>query len=465
MHRRVKRVHFVGIGGIGMSGIAEVLVNLGYAVSGSDAKASEITERLASLGAKIHVGHMASNIDGADVVVTSSAIRADNSEVAEATRRNVAVIPRAEMLAELMRMKYGIAIGGSHGKTTTTSMVATILADAGMDPTAVIGGRLDRFASNAKLGKGDLLVAEADESDGSFLLLTPTIAVITNIDAEHLDHYGTMDELFAAFRDFANKVPFYGLVVLCHDHPNVQRILPEIRRRYVTYGRSAQADYRAVDVKLGKLGTGDDAAFGSEFTVMRDMVVRGRVRMHVPGVHNVDNALAAIAVAEELEVPFEKIVHALATFGGVRRRFETKAVVNGIRVVEDYGHHPAEVRATLAAARTLEPRRIVTIFQPHRYTRTRDLFGDFMSSFNESDALVLTDIYAAGEEPVPGVTSERLYEGVRDHGHRDVRYIGDKSLIPDAIAGELQSGDLVLLLGAGDVNKLAQPLIERLQQK
>ncbi|HVO31815.1 MAG TPA: UDP-N-acetylmuramate--L-alanine ligase [bacterium] len=455
MHRRVKRVHFVGIGGIGMSGIAEVLLNLGYQVSGSDAKTSDITDRLKEMGAAIFVGHAADNIQGADVVVTSSAIRPDNPEITEAQRKNVPVIPRAEMLAELMRMKDGIAVGGSHGKTTTTSMIATILAEAGMDPTAVIGGRLDRFGSNAKLGKGDILVAEADESDGSFLLLTPMIAVVTNIDAEHLDHYGTMDDLFRAFRDFANKVPFYGLAVLCHDHPNVQRILPEIRRRYVTYGRSVQAEYRATDVKLG--------AFGSEFTVWRGGFIRGRAKLKIPGVHNVDNALAAFAVAEELEIPPEVTMHALATFGGVRRRFETKGIVNGVRVVEDYGHHPAEIRATLAAARTLEPRRIVTVFQPHRFTRTRDLFGEFMSSFNESDALVLTDIYAAGEDPITGVTSERLYEGIRDHGHRDVRYIADKNLIPDAIAAELKEGDLVLLLGAGDVNKLAQPLLDRLK--
>ncbi len=455
--RGVKRVHFVGIGGIGMSGIAEVLLTLGYQVSGSDAKRSEITDRLESLGAKIHVGHASENITGCDVVVTSSAIRPENPEVAVAQRLNIPVIPRAEMLAELMRMKYGIAIGGSHGKTTTTSMVATILAEGGLDPTAVIGGRLDRFGSNAKLGKSEYLVAEADESDGSFLLLTPTIAVITNIDHEHLDHYGTMDELFKAFRDFANKVPFYGLAVLCHDHPDVQRVLPEIKRRYITYGRSAQANIRATDIKLG--------AFGSEFTVHRGNAAPERVTLKVPGVHNVDNALAAIAVANELEIPFETTVHALATFHGVRRRFELKGEVGGVRVVEDYGHHPTEIRATLDAARTLGPNRIVTIFQPHRFSRTRDLFNDFMSCFNESDVLVLTDIYAAGEEPISGVTSERLYESIVDHGHKQVIYIPEKNEIPGSIVPELRSGDLVLLLGAGDVNKLADPILDQLRKR
>lgn len=459
--RRVKRVHFVGIGGIGMSGIAEVLLNLGYAVSGSDMKASDITERLKKLGATIHLGHAESNIRAgsslADVVVISSAVKPDNPEVAIATRLNIPVIPRAEMLAELMRMKYGIAIAGSHGKTTTTSMVATILAEGGLDPTAVIGGRLDRFGSNAKLGKSEYLVAEADESDGSFLLLTPALAVVTNIDAEHLDHYGTMDDLQRAFQEFANKVPFYGLAILCHDHPNVQRILPGIRRRYVTYGRSVQAEIRATEIRLG--------AFGSEFSVNRGSESIGRVRLPIPGVHNVDNALAAIAVARELEVPFETTAHALETFKSPSRRFETKGIVGGVRIVEDYGHHPAEVRATLAAARTLDPKRIITVFQPHRFTRTQDLFGDFMSCFNESDVLVLTDIYPAGEEPIPGVTSERLFESIRDHGHRDVRFTGDKDAIADDLAPELSEGDLVLLLGAGDISKLAAPLLKRLEQR
>ncbi len=454
--RRVKRVHFIGIGGIGMSGIAEVLHNLGYEVSGSDARTSDVTERLQRLGVTVHAGHAAENVAGADVVVTSSAIRPDNPEVVAAERQNVPLIPRAEMLAELMRMKYGVAVGGSHGKTTTTSMVATILHEAGLDPTAVIGGRLDRFESNAKLGKGELLVAEADESDGSFLLLSPTVAVVTNIDAEHLDHYGTMDDLFKAFRDFANKVPFYGLAVLSHDHPNVQRIMPEIRRRYVTYGRNVHADFRATGIRLG--------SFGSEFQVVRGATTLGEVRLPIPGVHNVDNALAAIAVATELDVPFETTAKALGSFGGVRRRFETKGIVAGVRVVEDYGHHPAEIRATLAAARTLEPKRIVTLFQPHRYTRTRDLFGDFMSCFNESDVLALTDIYPAGEEPIPGVTSERLAEAIRA-GHRDVHWVPDKYTLPDRIEPELEPGDLVLLLGAGDINKLAAPILERLAKR
>ena len=455
MFKKIRRIHFVGIGGIGMSGIAEVLHNLGYLVSGSDARDSEVTQRLASLGIRIAIGHASEHVGEADVVVRSSAVSLDNVELAAARQRLVPVIQRAEMLAELMRMKYGVAVAGTHGKTTTTSLVATVLARGGLDPTMVIGGRLDALGSNAKLGRGDFLVAEADESDGSFLKLSPAIAVVTTIDAEHLDYYRDLAHIQDAFVEFINKVPFYGLAVLCHDHPNVQRILPEIRRRYVTYGRSVQAEYRATDVKLG--------AFGSEFTVWRGGFIRGRAKLKIPGVHNVDNALAAFAVAEELEIPPEVTMHALATFGGVRRRFETKGIVNGVRVVEDYGHHPAEIRATLAAARTLEPRRIVTVFQPHRFTRTRDLFGEFMSSFNESDALVLTDIYAAGEDPITGVTSERLYEGIRDHGHRDVRYIADKNLIPDAIAAELKEGDLVLLLGAGDVNKLAQPLLDRLK--
>ncbi|MCW5970519.1 MAG: UDP-N-acetylmuramate--L-alanine ligase [Blastocatellales bacterium] len=447
MFKKYQHIHFVGIGGIGMSGIAEVLLNLGYRVSGSDVRRSAITDRLESLGGKVFEGHAAANIEGAHVVVTSTAVRADNVEVAEAVRRQIPVIPRAEMLAELMRLKYGIAIAGSHGKTTTTSMVATVLDRAGFDPTMVVGGRVNTLGSNARLGRGDFMVVEADESDRSFLKLTPTIAVVTNIDREHLDYYRDLDDIRACFVEFVNKAPFYGAVIICLDDPNVQSIIPQIKRRIVTYGMRSQAEIAASDVSLLR------GEFGSEFTVRRRGEVLGRVVLHVPGEHNVANALAAAAVGLDLEIEFEKIADALASFRGAERRFQIKGRIDaerdGILVVDDYGHHPTEIRATLAAAKT-SGRRLVVMFQPHRYTRTEKLFDEFARSFYDADVLLICDIYAASEDPIEGITAEALAESVERFGHRNVRYIGGVENGAAMIAAAVQPGDLVLTLGAGN---------------
>ncbi len=451
-NRQVK-VHFVGIGGIGMSGIAELLLNLGYRVSGSDLKETDITRRLAGLGGTIGFGHVAENVaDDVDVVVTSSAVKKSNPEVAVARLRGIPVIPRAEMLAELMRVKEGIAIAGSHGKTTTTSLIATVLAHAGLDPTAVVGGKLNALGSNAKLGKGPLMVVEADESDGSFLHLSPYIAVITNIDPEHLDHYGTMEALQQAFIDFAERVPFYGLAVLCFDHPNVQRILPRLNKRHVSYGVSPQAEWRADDVR--------HSGFEARFTVSHRGKRLGEVALKMVGAHNVLNALAAIAVAHELGIPFETTAEALASFAGVQRRFTVRGEVGGVMVVDDYGHHPAEVRATLAGARASFPqRRLVVAFQPHRYSRTRDLLSDFATAFNESDVLFLTDIYAAGEEPIAGVSGEKLFEAVRGCGHRDANFVPVRSELAARVTSRLQPGDVLITLGAGDITHAGEEIL------
>ncbi len=451
-NRQVK-VHFVGIGGIGMSGIAELLLNLGYRVSGSDLKESEITKRLAGLGGQIAFGHVADNVSSdVDVVVTSSAVRRSNPEVIVARSRNIPVIPRAEMLAELMRVKEGIAIAGSHGKTTTTSLIATVLAHAGLDPTAVVGGKLNALGSNAKLGKGRYMVVEADESDGSFLHLSPTIAVITNIDAEHLDHYGTMEALVQAFVDFADRVPFYGLGILCLDHPVVQSLLPRLQKRHVTYGISPQAEWRADDVRLG--------GFEARFAVSHKGKRLGEVALRMVGAHNVLNALAAIAVAHELGIPFEQTAEALAGFQGVQRRFTVRGEHDGIMVVDDYGHHPAEVKATLAGARAAFPhRRIVVAFQPHRFTRTRDLLGDFATSFNEADVLFVTEIYAAGEEPIANVTGEGFVAAVRGCGHRDATFVPVRAELGQRLADRVQRGDLVITLGAGDITHAGEDLL------
>lgn len=445
-------IHFVGIGGIGMSGIAEVLLNLGYPVTGSDLRSSETTRRLEGLGAAIHEGHSAAHVGNADVVVISSAVKRDNPEVVEARRRAVPVIPRAEMLAELMRLKYGIAVAGSHGKTTTTSMIAHLLAAGGLDPTAVVGGKLNNFGSNAKLGKGEYMVVEADESDGSFLAFSPAIAVITNIDPEHLDHYGNFETLKRAFLEFANDVPFYGLSVMCLDHPVVQAMLPFLERRHVTYGLSSQADYRADAIEAEALAT--------SFTVLRRGEPLGRFRLQMPGHHNVQNALAAIAVADDVGIGVEKMQAAFESFTGVQRRFTVKGEKNGITVVDDYGHHPAEVRATLHGARQAFPRRrIVAAFQPHRYTRTRDLLDDFATSFNEADLLFVSEVYAAGEEPIPGLGGERLAEAVRACGHRDVSFVADRKELAKALAERLKAGDLVITLGAGDISQTPAELL------
>lgn len=456
MYGNIEKIHFVGIGGIGMSGIAEVLLNLGYKVSGSDLRESDTTERLRSLGGEISIGHASENLTNVDVVVTSTAVQADNPEVIEARHRMVPVIPRAEMLAELMRMKHGIAIAGTHGKTTTTSMVATILTHAGIDPTIVIGGKLNTLGSNAKLGQGKFLVAEADESDGSFLSLSPTIAVVTNIDADHLDYYtGGLEQIKDTFVSFINKVPFYGLTVLCQEDRNINEIIPRIKKRFMTYGLSSQADLRATHVKLD--------GFNTTFTAHYKGYRLGDISFSMPGAHNVLNALACTAVALELNVPFDKIQEGFAQFGGVGRRFSVKGEKNGIMVVDDYGHHPVEIRATLSAARDGWPeRRLVVAFQPHRYSRTKELFNEFVTCFYDADILVLTDIYAASEQPISGVSSEHLAEETRRHGQRDVTYIADRKALPDYLAGIVKDGDIVITLGAGNIWQAGEELVSRL---
>jgi UDP-N-acetylmuramate--alanine ligase len=447
---RPAKIHLVGIGGIGMSGIAEVLLNLGYAVSGSDLKDSEATRRLAGLGGVIARGHAAENVRDVDVVVISSAVRRDNPEVVEARRRKITVIPRAEMLAELMRLKYGVAIAGSHGKTTTTSMAAHLLAHAGLDPTAVVGGKVNAFGSNAKLGKGDYMVVEADESDGSFLRIPPTIAIVTNIDAEHLDHWRTPEALRRGFVDFVNRVPFYGLAILCIDHPTVQSLLPEVEKRVATYGESHQADYRAEGIEV--------SGHSVRFDAYRRQAPLGRFEVAMVGRHNALNALAVIALGDEMGIAPDVMREALASFQGVQRRFTIRGEAGGVTVVDDYGHHPAEVKATLQGAREGFKRRVVCLFQPHRYSRTRDLMADFATAFNDADVLLLTDIYAAGEDPIPGATAANLADAIRACGHRDV------TLVPRAelarVARErVRPGDLVLTLGAGDITVAGPELL------
>ena len=457
MFKKIQQIHFVGIGGIGMSGIAEVLLNLGYRVSGSDLKKSPGTDRLEKLGGKIFEGHAAGNVEGAHVIVTSTAVRPDNVEVIEAVRRQIPVIPRAEMLAELMRLKYGIAVAGSHGKTTTTSMVATVLDRAGFDPTMVVGGRVNALGTNARLGKGDYMVVEADESDKSFLKLNPTIAVVTNIDREHLDYYSDIDEIRDCFVQFVNKVPFYGAVIICLDDPNVQAIIPRITRRVISYGLRSQAEISASDVIMLR------ESFGSEFTVKHRGEELGRVKLNVPGEHNVGNALAAVAVGLDLEIEFGLIAAALESFKGTERRFQIKGRIesgrDGILVVDDYGHHPTEVRATLAAARS-SARRLVVVFQPHRYTRTEKLFADFARSFYDADVLLICDIYAASEDPIEGITAKLLAEEIERFGHRTVRYVGPVDAGAAAIAQVAQPGDLVLTLGAGNVWRAGEEFLE-----
>ncbi len=455
MYRKGLSIHFVGIGGIGMSGIAELLLNLGYRVSGSDLRRSDTTERLERLGAVVRTGHSASNVpaDG-HVVVVSSAVRPDNPEVLESHRRKIPVIPRAEMLAELMRMKYGIAIAGTHGKTTTTSMVATVLAAAGWDPTAVVGGKLNSLGSNAKLGQGEFLVAEADESDGSFLKLSPTVAVVTNIDPEHLDFYSGIGQIKETFLHFINKVPFYGFSVLCIDHPNVQELIPSVEKTFVTYGFSRSADYRAEEVVA--------SGMTNRFAVFARGERLGEVFLRAPGRHNVSNALAAAATALELGIPFDQVRAGLSAYAGVGRRFQVKGEIDGVTVVDDYGHHPVEVRATLAAAREVWPdRRIVVGFQPHRYSRTRALFKEFLSAFQDADVLLVFDVYSAGEEPIEGATGEALCFAVREHGHRETRYLGKSAGAGEAVRATLRPGDIFLTMGAGDVWKLGESLLPR----
>ncbi len=456
MYRRgkIQHVHFVGIGGIGMSGIAEVLLNLGYHISGSDVKETEVTRRLRSLGCEISYGHRRENLKEADVVVTSSAIRPGNPEVEAAEERLIPVIPRAEMLAELMRMKIGIAIAGTHGKTTTTSLISTVLAAGGLDPTVVIGGRLNSIGSNARLGQGEFLVAEADESDGSFLKLMPTIAVVTNIDPDHLDYYKGIDEIKETFLCFLNKIPFFGLAVLCLDHPNVQSLLPRLKKRFTTYGLTPQADFQAKEIIFEGLST--------SFDVVRQRQEIGRLSLRMPGLHNVYNALAALATAFELDIPFRVVQETLRDFGGIQRRFQIKGEKKGVLIVDDYGHHPVEIMATLKAARTGWGKRIVAVFQPHRYTRTQALFNDFLTAFYDADVLILTEIYPAGEDRIEGVESKALFEGLREHGHKNVTYLADKKEIVEHLLRILSPGDLVITLGAGDIWQVSEELVNRL---
>jgi UDP-N-acetylmuramate--alanine ligase len=469
---KTRRVHFIGIGGIGMSGIAELLANLGFVVSGSDEKRSTVTDRLQTLGIRLAVGHDAANVGEADVVVVSAAVRPTNPEVVEAGRRQIPVIPRAEMLAELMRLRFAIAVAGAHGKTTTTSMIALVLERAGLDPTAVIGGRLSAFGSNARLGQGEHLVAEADESDRSFLKLFPTIAVITNIDREHLENYGGFDDLLQAFVDFANKVPFYGGVVACLDDPHLAGVLPRMTRRVTTYGLESDADLIATDIELGPLSVtatvkrrerrtrasvsdGRAAAPGSHATL-------GPLSLAVPGRHNLQNALAAVAVAMELGLRFERVAEGLREFRGAERRFEVKGEANGILIVDDYGHHPTEIAAVLAAARTLN-RRVVVAFQPHRYTRTASLMDAFGPSLANADQIVLTDIYAASEDPIPGITLDALASSIREQVDVPVHVAPKLDDVVKAIARIARPGDVVITLGAGSIGSIPDRLLETLK--
>src|SRR5882762_5422081 len=449
MFRRFQHIHFIGIGGIGMSGIAEVLANLNFRVSGSDQKKSEVTAHLEELGVEVTEGHAAENVGDAHVVVRSTAVRDDNPEIIEARRRSIPVIPRAEMLAELMRMKpHTVAVAGSHGKTTTTSMVATVLGIAGLDPTFVVGGIVRSYRANARLGKSELMVVEADESDRSFLMLTPTIAVVTNIDREHMDYYHDMEDVRKCFADFVNKVPFYGAAILCLDDPHVQAVIPKVERRRLTYGLSAQADVSAHEISY-------DQSFGSKFSVLRGIDVLGHVSLKVPGKHNVYNSLAAIAVGLELEVPFDTIAHALGEFSGAAA---------GVTVVDDYGHHPTEIKATLSAARIGAPnRRIVVLFQPHRYSRTADLMDEFASAFNNADVLLVTDIYAASEAPIEGITAEMLTGRIKSYGHKNAEFVGAVETAAEALREIVREGDLVITLGAGSVNRQGDQLLALLR--
>ena len=446
---KTRRIHFIGIGGIGMSGIAELLANLGYSVSGSDEKKSAVTDRLGTLGIRVAQGHDAANVGDADVVVVSSAVRASNVEVREASTRQIPVIPRAEMLAELMRLRFAVAVAGSHGKTTTTSMIALVLERAGLDPTAVIGGRLSAFGSNARLGRGELMVAEADESDRSFLKLFPTIAVMTNIDHEHLENYGGFDDLQQAFVDFANKVPFYGAVVACADDPNVAAIVPKITRRVRTYALDTKADVSASRIEVGP------------FSAKAHVDGHGELALNVPGRHNLQNALAAVAVGLELGLPFDRIAAGLEEFRGAERRFEVKGEPNGILVVDDYGHHPTEIAAVIAAAATLK-RRIVIAFQPHRYTRTASLMGAFGPSLAGADHIVLTDIYSAGEDAVPGVTIDALADQVRRSTKAPVDVVRKIDDVPAALAKIAMKGDVIVTLGAGSIGSVAARVVDEI---
>lgn len=460
MFPKIQHIHFVGIGGSGMSGIAEVLLTRGYHVTGSDLASSDVTRRLEALGGTVFIGHDASHVKGAQVVVVSSAVQDSNPEVVAAKTNVVPVIPRAEMLAELMRLKFGVAIAGAHGKTTTTSLVASVLAHAGLDPTFVVGGKVNAMGTHARLGRSDLLIAEADESDGSFLRLSPSIAVVTNVDREHLDHYGSMDRLEAAFLEFVNKVPFYGAAVLCADDVRLRAMLPQMRKRYVTYGIHASSDAHVPDFQATEITVQRGV---TNFRVWHQGKELGPFRLTIPGVHNVSNALAAIAVALELDAPLDLIRTGMAAFSGVERRFHVRGEKDGVVVVDDYGHHPTEIRLTLATVKTVWPGRLVVIFQPHRYSRTRDLVDDFAHAFDQADVVYVTPVYAAGEAPVPGVSGETLVERIRTAGHPEVHWMENADGAISRLIPELQPGDRVLTLGAGDVWKMGVELLRTLE--
>ncbi len=459
MYKKNKHIHFVGIGGIGMSGIAELLLNLGYRVSGSDLSTTDITKRLEELGGVVYKGHDASCIAGAEVVVTSTAVRKDNPEVLAAIEAGVPVIPRAEMLAELMRLKkFGIGIAGSHGKTSTTSLVGAVLAEANLDPTVVIGGKVNSLGTNAKLGEGEFLVAEADESDGSFLHLTPVVEVVTNIDLEHLDYYANIEEIKEVFLQFINKIPFYGAAILCLDNENIAELLPEIKKRVITYGLTAQADIHTR--KIDKLG------FGCRFDVCAGRDVLGEITLQFPGIHNVYNALAAVAVGLELEIDFPTIAAGLSQFTGVQRRLQLKGEQKNITVIDDYGHHPTEIRATLSALKDAWPdRRLVVLFQPHRYTRTQALFKEFCTAFHAADLLFLAEIYPASEQPIEGVNSESLASAIKERGQREVYLVETVDDLPQAALPLLVDGDVVVTLGAGNVYRAGEELLSLLAKQ
>jgi len=455
MYQKAYKIHFVGIGGIGMSGIAELLISLGYKVSGSDLKSSPITRRLKKQGATIYIRHKKEQVKDANVCVTSTAISSDNPEVIQAKENMIPIIPRAEMLAELMRIKYSIAISGAHGKTSTTAMVSEVLNTAGLDPTVIIGGLLKTLDTNALHGKGEFIVAEADESDGSFLKYSPAVAIVTNIDLEHLDYYKGIDEIKEKFVRFINSVPFYGLSILCLDNEHIQNILPKISVRYTTYGMTAQADTQAKDIHF----KGNQ----SFFTVFHNKEKLGNVTLNLAGEHNISNALASIATGLELNIDFEIIKKALEKIEGVKRRLEIKGEKKGILVMDDYGHHPTEIRATLEAVRrSYSKKRIIVLFQPHRYTRTRELFDDFTRSFYRSDILILLPIYAASENKIQGITSEKLLLGIKAHGHKNVSFAADFKKAISAIEKIIKKDDLILTLGAGDIYTLGEKLLDKL---
>ena len=454
MYGKIKRIHFVGIGGIGMSGIAEVLLNMGYEISGSDLGSSATVKRLKDLGANISIGHSAENVDGSGVVVISSAIRADNPEVIRAKEINIPVIPRAEMLAELMRLRYGIAVAGSHGKTTTTSMTAAVLSYGKLDPTIVVGGKVTAMGTNARLGRGDFIVVEADESDGSFLRLSPVFSVLTNIDEEHMDYYKDMDELEGAFVSFINKIPFYGLSVLCIDCPRVKQISKRFEKRMLTYGFDQEAELRAENVKV--------SGFETTFDVFQKDSPLGSVRLNVPGRHNAQNALGAIAIGMELGMSFEDVTKGLAEFRGIDRRLQIKGKGKGVTVIDDYAHHPKEIEVTLSAVKESHKGRVVVIFQPHRFSRTKLLFDEFVGVLKEADMLYIMDIYSAGEDPIDGITSEKLYESVKQQGQNNIIYLHGDNMIT-TVVDNLGPGDLVLTLGAGNVWAFGEKIVEELR--